>query len=148
MHRKHPNRLTTPCLCNALRQASRAVSRLYDAELRDLGLRVTQYSLLSQLGRVGGAIRQRDLGAMASLDETTLSRTLRPLIESGWIALATGDDRREKLVRLTRAGTAKLREAQPAWERAQKRLRSRLPDGALSSLLAALPDLARIAVEA
>src|SRR5262245_43910730 len=29
----------TPCLCNALRQAGRAVSRLYDEELRGVGLR-------------------------------------------------------------------------------------------------------------
>jgi hypothetical protein len=35
-----------PCLCNALRQATRAVSRLYDEELRGVGLRTTQYSLL------------------------------------------------------------------------------------------------------
>jgi len=42
-----------PCLCGALRQASRAVSRLYDEELRSIGLRTTQYSLLRDLSRVG-----------------------------------------------------------------------------------------------
>ena len=41
------------CFCNALRQASRAVSRLYDEELRGVGLRTTQYSLLRQLSRSG-----------------------------------------------------------------------------------------------
>jgi hypothetical protein len=40
---------STPCLCNSLRQASRAVSRLYDDELRGVGLRTTQYSLLVTL---------------------------------------------------------------------------------------------------
>jgi hypothetical protein len=56
-----------PCLCNALRQASRIVSRLYDEELRGVGLRTTQYSLLSQLSRAG-EVRQRDLGRLTSLD--------------------------------------------------------------------------------
>src|SRR5262249_15542675 len=41
--------IASPCLCNALRQASRAVSRLYDQELRGEGLRTTQFSLLRYL---------------------------------------------------------------------------------------------------
>ena len=137
----------TPCLCNALRQASRAVSRLYDEELRGVGLRTTQYSLLRYLSHFG-KVRQRDLGGLTSLDETTLTRNLRPLIDAGWVAVDAGEDRREKLIRLTVAGAAKLERARPAWERAQERMRSRLPKAAWSSLLAALPDLARLADEA
>jgi len=137
----------TPCLCNALRQASRAVSRLYDEELRGVGLRTTQFSLLGHLSRAG-EVRQRDLGGITLLDETTLTRNLRPLIGSGWVAISEGEDRREKLVSLTEAGAAKLKTARPAWERAQERMRSRLPKEAWSSLLAGLPDLARLADEA
>jgi DNA-binding MarR family transcriptional regulator len=142
-----PLLVASPCLCNALRQASRAVSRLYDEELRSAGLRTTQYSLLRYLQRAG-AVRQRDLGAMTSLDETTLTRNLRPLLDAGWAAVDVGEDRREKLVRLTTAGAAKLTEACPAWERAQERLRARLPKDQWSGLLAALPELARLADEA
>ncbi len=142
-HTPPPN----PCLCNALRQASRAVSRLYDEELRGMGLRTTQYSLLRHLSQAG-EVRQRDLGNLTSLDETTLTRNLRPLIDAGWVAVCGGDDRREKLVSLTEAGAIKLRKALPAWECAQQRLRSRLPARAWSGLLAALPDLARLADEA
>jgi DNA-binding MarR family transcriptional regulator len=134
----------TPCLCNALRQATRAVSRLYDEELRGLGLRTTQFSLLGQLKRAG-EVRQRDLGGLTSLDETTLTRNLRPLIDAGWVAVSPGQDRREKLIRLTDAGATKLRQARPAWERAQERLRSRLPKGTWSSLLGLLPELTRLA---
>jgi DNA-binding MarR family transcriptional regulator len=147
MGAEHHKPASTPCLCNALRQASRAVSRLYDDELRGVGLRTTQYSLLGRLSREG-EVRQRDLGGLTSLDETTLTRNLRPLIDSGWVAISEGEDRREKLVRLTEAGAAKLRQGRPAWERAQARMRSRLPDEAWSGLLAALPDLVRLADEA
>jgi DNA-binding MarR family transcriptional regulator len=134
----------TPCLCNALRQATRAVSRLYDEELRGVGLRTTQYSLLRRLSSAG-EVRQRDLGGLTSLDETTLTRNLRPLTDAGWVAIRPGEDRREKLVRLTDAGAAKLQEARPAWERAQERLRSRLPKGTWSSLVDLLPELTRVA---
>jgi DNA-binding MarR family transcriptional regulator len=134
----------TPCLCNALRQATRAVSRIYDEELRGVGLRTTQYSLLRRLRRAG-EVRQRDLGELTSLDETTLTRNLRPLIGAGWVAIRPGEDRREKLVRLTDAGAAKLNEALPEWERAQERLRSRLPKGTWSTLMDLLPELTQLA---
>ena len=94
--------VNTPCLCNALRRAARTVSRLYDEELRTVGLRTTQYSLLSLLGRVG-EVRQRELSGLTLLDETTLTRALRPLVESGWVAVRAGEDRREKLVMITEA---------------------------------------------
>src|SRR5262245_14189511 len=99
------NLSSTPCLCNALRQAARAVSRLYDEELRGVGLRTTQYSLLRVLARAG-QVRQGDLSERASLDETTLTRNLRPLVDAGWIAVRSGADRREKLVTITKGGTA------------------------------------------
>ena len=144
MRRERHNPAAMPCLCNALRQATRAVSRLYDEELRGVGLRTTQYSLLRRL-RAAGEIRQRDLGGLTSLDETTLTRNLRPLIEAGWVAISPGEDRREKLVRLTEDGAAKLKEAGPAWKRAQERLRSRVPRETWSSLLDLLPELTRLA---
>ena len=144
MSGERPKLATTPCLCNALRQATRAVSRLYDEELRGIGLRTTQYSLLQRLRRAG-EVRQRDLGGLISLDETTLTRNLRPLIGAGWVAIRPGEDRREKLVRLTDAGAAKLHEARPAWEWAQERLRSRLPKGTWASLMDLLPELTRLA---
>jgi len=147
MSAEHHKPAPTPCLCNALRQASRAVSRLYDEELRSVGLRTTQYSLLCYLRRAG-EVRQRDLGGLTSLDETTLTRNLRPLIDSGWVAIGAGEDRREKHIRLTDAGATKLRQARPAWERAQERMQSRLPKAAWSGLLATLPYLAHMADEA
>ena len=110
MSDKHHHPASAPCLCGALRQASRSVSRLYDEELRGVGLRTTQYSLLSVLARAG-PVRQGDLSGLTSLDETTLTRNLRPLLDSRWIAVRSGDDRREKLVTITKAGTAKLAEA-------------------------------------
>jgi DNA-binding MarR family transcriptional regulator len=133
----------SPCLCNALRQASRAVSRLYDEELRGVGLRTTQYSLLQVLARAG-QVQQGDLSGLTSLDETTLTRNLRPLVVAGWVSVRPGEDRREKLVTISAAGTAKLAEARPAWERAQARMQALLPEGAWQGLMAILPEVARL----
>ena len=130
------------CLCGALRQASRAVSRFYDDELRAVGLRTTQYSLLQLLHR-SGEVRQRDLAERTLHDETSLTRSLRPLVEAGWIAVRAGDDRREKWFRLTAAGLVKLEEARPASERAQARMQALLPEGAWRGLMENLTEVAR-----
>jgi DNA-binding MarR family transcriptional regulator len=143
MSTEHHNPATAACLCGALRQASRAVSRLYDDELRRVGLRTTQYSLLSVLARAG-QVRQGDLSRLTSLDETTLTRNLRPLVNANWIAVHSGDDRRERLVTITKAGAAKLAEARPEWERAQARMEALLPKGTCQRLLAILPELLRL----
>jgi DNA-binding MarR family transcriptional regulator len=120
------------------------VSRLYDEELRPVGLRTTQFSLLRLLAHMD-EVRQRDLGEMTLLDETTLTRNLRPLVGSGWVSVRAGEDRRERLVAITEAGKAKLEEARPAWERAQERMRTVLPKGVWQNLLAVLPDVAQMA---
>jgi DNA-binding MarR family transcriptional regulator len=135
-----------PCLCLALRQASRAVSRFYDEELRGVGLRTTQYSLLQMLRR-SGEVRQRDLAGLTMHDETSLTRGLRPLVDAGWVAVRAGDDRREKWCRITADGVAKLKEARPAWERAQARIRARLPEGAWRGLMEILPEVAQVTAE-
>jgi DNA-binding MarR family transcriptional regulator len=131
------------CFCNALRQASRALSRLYDEELRGVGLRTTQYSLLRQLSR-SGEVRQRDPGGLVTLDETTLTRNLRPLMKRGWVAVRPGQDRHEKRFKISAAGVAKLEEARLAWERAQARMQAPLPEGAWQGLLAILPEVVRL----
>ena len=139
-----PRPTPTPCLCAALRQASRAVTRIYDAELRGTGLRSTQHSLLRLLDRVG-EVRQGDLGEMASLDETTLTRNLRPLQKGGWVTIRAGADRREKLVAITEAGKTKMEQARPAWSRAQERMKQALPGGTWDLLFAALPEVTKSA---
>ena len=140
MRAKKTQPLSTPCLCLALRRASRAVSRLYDEEMRRVGLRTTQYSILRLL-RDAGEVRQRDLGEVTVHEQTTLTRNLRPLVDAGWVAVRTGEDRREKWLRITPTGLAKLEEARPKWLRAQERMKSLLPESVWQNLMTVLPDV-------
>ena len=111
-----------PCLGTSLRRATRAATRLYDRELRETGLRSTQFTLLQALD-LAGEITQGRLGSVLSLDSTTLTRSLQALIDEGWVRDARGDDRRERHLQLTPAGRRKLQDATPAWRRAQNRLK-------------------------
>ncbi len=133
-----------PCTCANLRRASRAVTQLYDDALRDTGLRATQFTLLQALS-LAGELTQRELGQFLAIDSTTLTRTLGPLEDRGWICSRPGADRRERRWAIAAAGKARLAKAQPAWEAAQRRMRARVGRKRLSSLF---DDLARIVVAA
>jgi DNA-binding MarR family transcriptional regulator len=115
------------CACANIRRAARAVTQLYDQELRGTGLGVTQFTLLQALSRTG-ELSQGRLGDGLSMDSTTLTRTLANLRREGWIAVRTGADRRERLVSLTVSGRRQLKLSYPQWERAQQRLRKILGD--------------------
>ena len=114
------------CACASLRRTARVVTQLYETELRGTGLRAPQFTLLQALEQMGAA-SQGSLGRLLGLDPTTLSRTLPPLERAGWIRAAVGKDRREVRWRLTPAGRRCVARVLPAWERAQERLRTRLP---------------------
>ena len=94
-----------PCACASLRRASRAITQAYDRELRPTGLSTAQFTLLYVLNRVG-EMTQGQLGGILALDITTLSRTLRPLEDEGWLECTTGGDRRERYWRITSACNA------------------------------------------
>lgn len=130
-----------PCACANLRRAARSVTRLYERELRKVGLEPTQYSLLMAL-QIKGETTQGELGTLLSLDSTTLTRVLGLLIKHGWIATRQGDDRRQRLLRLTNSGQRKLDKAQPYWERAQKQLKFRLGEPAWSQMAGLLTEVA------
>jgi DNA-binding MarR family transcriptional regulator len=61
-----------------------------------------------------------------TMDASTLTRNLRPLITAGWVELGAGADGRSRLVRITEAGRAKRAEAQQRWRVAQQGLNQRL----------------------
>src|SRR5258707_12689829 len=79
--RQDPGRLST-CVCNTLRMASRAVTQLYDDVLRPSGLRVTQFSILAMIARMGEA-NLRQLENTLAMDQTTLTRSLSLLERDG-----------------------------------------------------------------
>jgi DNA-binding MarR family transcriptional regulator len=114
-----------PCACANLRRATRAVTRMYNWELRETGLEFTQFTLLMALS-LAGEVTQGGLGKLLALDSTSLTRMLRSLTKRGWIGVRAGDDRRQKFLRLTPSGRQKLEKSQPDWERAQARLRQNL----------------------
>jgi DNA-binding MarR family transcriptional regulator len=112
---------TQDCNCFALRSAARHISQFYDQLMAPVGLRITQFSILAKLNRLG----PMTINALAEnmvMDRTTLGRNVLPLERDGLIAIApSASDRRAKEVRLTKAGERRLQRALTAWSQAQER---------------------------
>ena len=113
------------CTNFKLRRLTRVVSRHYDAHVAPSGLKMTQYSLLSHVLRLG-PVRPVDLALAMNVDASTLTRNLKPLILSGWLTQGEGPDARSRLISLTDAGRIKRTEAQQYWRAAQLSLNDRL----------------------
>jgi DNA-binding MarR family transcriptional regulator len=113
------------CTNLKLRQLTRRVAQLYDAEVGKTGLRGTQYSLLSHVVKLG-PVRPVDLARAMKLDASTLTRNLRPLVDAGLVEVQPGPDSRSRLVHATGAGRALRQEAQRRWRVAQEALNQRL----------------------
>jgi DNA-binding MarR family transcriptional regulator len=108
------------CNCTALRKASRRISQLYDTALAPSGLKTTQRAILAQIGR-SEPTTVGELAEALVMDSGALAHTLRPLERDGLIGVAVNpDDRRNRLITLTRRGRAKLAETDVLWTKAQR----------------------------
>ena len=120
------------CTCFKLRKLTRAMSRLYDQHMARVGLKTTQYSLLSNAAR--GALPVAELAERLGMERTTLTRNLKPLVDAAWIELKPGADSRQRIVTLTDAGREKQKQAYAAWRAAQTEIETLLGRDAVRAL--------------
>jgi DNA-binding MarR family transcriptional regulator len=107
-----------------LRKASRRISQFYDLALAPVGIKSTQYSILSEVerGNAAGPVTMCELAAAMVMDRSTLGHNLRPLERDELVVLRLSqDDRRKRHVELTRRGRALLQRARRLWRRAEGR---------------------------
>jgi DNA-binding MarR family transcriptional regulator len=110
------------CLCFAAQRAARTLARRFDDALRPAGLTSGQFSLLMSLNQP----RPPSIGAVAGLlamDRTTLTANLKPLERRELVTTTVDpDDRRGRLVLLTKTGRTVLRSAVPIWRRTHREI--------------------------
>lgn len=134
------------CACHNLRRAARAVTQVFDSFFDEIGLKTTQFTVLAVLAYAGDrAPTVTALAEMLVLEQSSLSRNLAVLERLGHVKLAPGpEDRRERIVTLTRAGRAMLAKGYPVWKRAQSAIAQEL-DGDLEGQLKGLRKMTRTA---
>lgn len=132
------------CCCLRLRQASRAVTQLYDEALRGTGLRATQMGVLATAAS-SPCISVCSLAERLVLDRTTLTRNLKPLEKRGLIRIEACSDRRTRSICITDAGRELLEKAYPLWSEVQEKVVGGMGDDRYDRLIGDLGETVRIA---
>ncbi|MGN4124319.1 MarR family winged helix-turn-helix transcriptional regulator [Lysinibacillus sphaericus] len=113
---------TQICVCANLRKKTRVVTQIYDKLLQPTNLKITQYSMLANIDHQK-AVSISKLGEILLLDQTTVTRNVNLLKQSGYVAITRDQqDARTKILSLTDAGIEKLHEAAPIWREIQERI--------------------------
>ena len=108
-----------PCVCMSARRAANALTNYYDKMFDPLGITVTQFSLMINI-KSAATTNITDLTRVVKLDKSTLTRTLAPLIETGYVHSERGQNRREVLLSLTEKGQQKMIERLGGDDEAEK----------------------------
>jgi DNA-binding MarR family transcriptional regulator len=109
------------CVCMSLREASRAVTQLYDEAISGAGVRATQFSVLVALAQAP-RVPLSKLAEVLVMDRTTLTRNLAPLIRDRLVEEQPMADKRVRAYALTARGRNVFEQALPGWRQAQARI--------------------------
>jgi DNA-binding MarR family transcriptional regulator len=112
------------CTCGSLRKASRRISQFYDTALAPVGIKSTQFSILSEVdrGSLEGPVTMCELATAMVMDRSTLGHNLKPLERDDLVVLRlSADDRRKRYVELTRKGRSTLQRSRRLWRHAEGR---------------------------
>ena len=108
------------CAFGNVRLLGRVVGLIYDDAFRPFGLKATQFALLWAI-LASQPIEMTRLAALTFTDQTTLSRTIRQIARLKLVRIAPSkQDRRVRLVELTRLGRHRFAQVIPQWKTAQK----------------------------
>jgi DNA-binding MarR family transcriptional regulator len=128
------------CTCFNLRKATRVVQNLFDEAFRTIGLKGTQFTVLSHIFSYG-PISLTKLADIMLLDRTTLARNLAPLEKKGFIEINPGSDLRTRYIDITENGKRLLSRALPLWEKTQEGIKNRLGDEKWNSMISNISEL-------
>jgi len=139
-----PPLIAATCVGMRARVINRAISAIYQEELRPWKVTISQTNLLVAIAS-HGPLGPRDLVKPMQMDKSTLSRNLERMREQGWIAVEPeeGHPGPSKRLAITDEGRTLLKALTPGWRRAQVRLERLLG----RTLLTSLDDVSRRLVQ-
>jgi DNA-binding MarR family transcriptional regulator len=129
------------CVCFNLRRVTRAVTQLYDFEMRRHGIRPTQGTILLALNAKENWT-MAELSDCLGLERTSLVRNLQPLQRDGLVTADGGGRGRRVDLAITAKGRKQVEKFMPAWESAQSTAVQVLGEKRWSALLADLEKVA------
>lgn len=103
------------CINAKVRKLHHQLDAIYQARIRPFGLKGSMLSILFLVGK-NKDIHQKTLAEKLGLDQSTISRDLKKLVEKGWVRVKKGKDARFSELELSPDGFELLEEVSPVWE--------------------------------
>lgn len=126
-----------------LHRAGQVADELFAAEMTGSDLTPRQYAVLAALARREAA-SQTDIVRETGIDRSTLADIVKRLVERGMLSRRRAkNDARAYDVRLTPAGTAILKQAEPAAQRVSDRLLRYVASTRRAELVDSLANIVR-----
>ncbi len=114
------------CFNFAMRKSCRLINQFYEDRLAKVHLKSGQFTILRAVN-FRKQTTNKQLQKILVLDQSTLSRNLKPLVRDGFLNLSTDlNDQRSKIISLTSEGKALYKKALPLWIDTQKALIKKL----------------------
>ncbi len=119
-----PKKIPTPnfdriqpqtCVNGKLRRLHRLINSAYQSKIKPFGLRGSMLSILFIIGKKPN-VNQKFIAETLVLDQSTMSRDLKKLVNKGWVRINKGEDSRHSSLELTNEGYELLEEIAPIWE--------------------------------
>ncbi|MEB4595631.1 MarR family winged helix-turn-helix transcriptional regulator [Bacillus amyloliquefaciens] len=93
-------------LIHQINQCARLITKKANERLEPFSLYSSQWSILYCLKTIG-PMTQKEIWSYLNVEAPTVTRTIKRLEENGWIQREQGEDKREKLVVLTKEAELK-----------------------------------------
>ena len=133
------------CASFNFRRVSRAVTALFDAALRESGIRSTQFAILTAIAKA----QPVSIGAISDvlvIDATTLTRSLNLLRKVGFVTISPRGAMRQRFLNLTSEGEKALARAVPLWRNVQQKFVDQIGKDQWRTLRSQIEDVSKLAV--
>jgi len=131
------------CFNLALRKSNRLITQFYEERLSKVGLKSGQFSILRAVNFLG-TTTNKELQSILVIDQTTLSRNLKPLVRDEYLQLSTNpNDARSKQISLSKGGKQLFQQALPLWENAQQDIQQLLGKNEIQKILSLTDNLVK-----
>ena len=87
---EQPRRVGSECLGFRARLLSRIITSVYDDAFAEVGLKVSQFSILNAIA-TREETRPAELARLLATDDSTLSRNVARMCARGWLRLEPGE---------------------------------------------------------
>ena len=124
--------ISADCIGARIRMLNRTISRIYDEEIRQHGIKFSQMNILT-IVTLHGPVQQLEVARLLSLEKSTLSRNVAVMETNGWIEVLPGHGN-SRMLQVTPKGRLLLQKSAPGWEAAQRRVESLLGNKAVASV--------------